>query len=242
MERVLAERQTGKGAYTVPGELIPMSRSQKVLGERMTKSFRDIPQFSLAFRVEMDYALSMLERFSKGKGVKITLNSLIIRAAAMAFSRCPEVLRQIRGEGLFQPAEVNIGIAVAAGGKIVVPVIRNADRKRLTEIAGEAAHYIGKARNGTLQLDDVSGGTATVTNLGMFGITSFVPLVNPGESVILGVGSVQEACRAKRGSAEPFHFAQCTLVCDHRSVNGELAARFCRKLARLLETEKESAL
>ena len=241
VDRVLMERRTGTEENLVPGELIPLSRSQRILGERMTESSRDIPQFSLGFRVEMDYALSLLERFSANNGMKITLNSLVLRAVAIALSRRPQVLRRYREGKLFQPAEVNIGLAVASDGEIIVPVIRNADRKNIVKIAGEASRYIEKARSKKLQHDDVSGGTITVTNLGMFGISSFVPLVNPGESAILGVGALQKAYREKEGSVETYHIAEFTLVCDHRSVNGAVGAAFCQRLTKTIETERELA-
>ena len=235
------ERRTGTEENLVPGELIPLSRSQRILGERMTESSRDIPQFSLGFRVEMDYALSLLERFSANNGMRITLNSLVLRAVAIALSRRLQVLRRYREGKLFQPAEVNIGLAVASDGEIIVPVIRNADRKNIVKIAGEASWYIEKARSKKLQHDDVSGGTITVTNLGMFGISSFVPLVNPGESAILGVGALQKAYREKEGSVETYHIAEFTLVCDHRSVNGAVGAAFCQRLTKTIETERELA-
>jgi len=239
--KVMRGRQAERSQRRHPGDWIDLSPRQRIMSEKMTESSRDIPQFSMRFRVEMDYALSLLDSFSARFGTRITLNSLLLRAAAIALSHRPVVLRQYREGRLFQPAEVNIGIAVATEGEITVPVIRHADRKSIEEIAAEASRVIEKARTGKLQPDDVSGGTITVTNLGMLGVSSFVPLVNPGESAILGVGALQESCRERDGSFETYRILEFTLVCDHRSVNGVVSAEFCRELTKTMESARETA-
>ncbi len=220
-----------KGSTGTPG-LRPMSRIEKVVAARMTESFRDIPQFSVRSIVEMDHLLSLFPAEQFG------INELVLRAVALALSRSPEVQYQYRAEGLFTPVEINLGFAVALGRDLVVPVIRNADRKPIGELAREVSALIEKAKAHALRPDDMSGGTFTVSNLGMFGISSFTPIVNPGEGAILGVGAAQAAPRVRDGKLVVAQVAELTLVCDHRSVNGATGAAFCLELKRIVETEE----
>lgn len=215
------------------GQIRPMSRIEKVAAERMTASFRDIPQFSLRFKAELDRLLDLLPHLKAEAGRHITVNDLILRGVAIALSRFPEVQCQARGEGLFQPGSVNLGFAVALDRGLVVPVIRDAGGKRLAALSREAAELSERAKEQRLRPEDVSGGTFTVSNLGMFGICSFVPIVNPGEGAILGVGGIQSVTAGR--------VVELTLVCDHRSVNGATGAGFCRELKSVLEAAEEAA-
>lgn len=212
--------------------LHPMSRIEKVVAARMSESFRDIPQFSVRSVVEMDHLLSLFP------GRQFGINDLLLRAVAIAISRSPEVQYQYRAEGIFAPAEVNLGFAVALGRDLVVPVIRNADAKRIGELAGQVSLLVEKAKARALRPDDMSGGTFTVSNLGMFGISSFTPIVNPGEGAILGIGAAQAVPRVRDGKLIVAQAVELTLVCDHRSVNGATGAAFCRELKRTIETEE----
>jgi pyruvate dehydrogenase E2 component (dihydrolipoamide acetyltransferase) len=130
---------------------------------------------------------------------------------------------------------VNLGFAVAMGRDLVVPVIHNAGGKTLGEICREAADLAERAKTRRLAPEDLSGGTFTVSNLGMFGISSFVPIVNPGEGAILGVGAVHAEPRVHGDAVAVGQAIEMTLVCDHRSVNGATAAEFCRTLKKVLE-------
>ena len=133
----------------------------------------------------------------------------------------------------------NIGFAVAMGRDLVVPVIHDADRKRLAEICREAADLAERAKTHRLAPEDLAAGTFTVSNLGMFGISSFVPIVNPGEGAILGVGAVHAEPRVLGDAVRVGQAIEMTLVCDHRSVNGATAAEFCRTLKKVLESPQE---
>lgn len=221
----------------IAGLLKPLTPVQRVVASRMTESFRDIPQFSLRFFVAMDHLLALMVGFQKQTSDKVTINHLLLRATSLTLSRFPDVQRQFHPEGLFQPEEVNLGVAVAAGADLLVPVIRNADRKRIVEISREATELAEKAKTRSLLPDQMQGGTFTVTNLGMYGIASFTPILNPGEGGILGIGAVTEAPRFREGTLEMSKVVEITLVCDHRSVNGVIAAVFCKTFKEIVQNE-----
>lgn len=229
----------GASGASGAGQLKPMGRIEKIVSDRMTRSFRDIPQFSVRFVANVDGLLAALPRMKESSGVAVTINALILRAAAIALARFPDVQYQFRGDGIFVPASVNLGFAVALGRDLVVPVIRDADRKNIEAIGREAAALVQRAKSHRLAPEDLSGGTFTVSNLGMFGISSFVPIVNPGESAILGVGAVQDVPRAAGVDITVGKALELTLVCDHRSVNGATAAEFCATLKKVLELPQE---
>ena len=232
-----AQAQAGAGAAS--GQVKPMGRIEKIVADRMTQSFRDIPQFSIRFVADVDGLLAILPTMKESSGAAVTINDLILRAAAIALSRYPDVQCQFRQDGIFSPSSVNLGFAVAMGRDLLVPVIHGADRKTIGEICRETAGLVERAKARRLAPEDLSGGTFTVSNLGMFGITSFVPIVNPGEGAILGVGAVQAVPRILEGAVAAGTALELTLVCDHRSVNGATAAEFCRTLKKVLESPQE---
>lgn len=223
------------------GRIRPLGRIEKIVAARMTESFRDIPQFSLRFVVEVDGLLDLLPPLKAETGAEVSINDLLLRAVALSLSRFPDVQYQYRPQGVFVPGAVNLGFAVAHGRDLVVPVIRNADAKRVGDLSREAADLAARARENRLRSEDVADGTFTVSNLGMFGIASFVPIVNPGEGAILGVGAVQDAPRVRDGSLQRARVLELTLVCDHRSVNGATGAGFCRELKQVIESPGEAA-
>jgi pyruvate dehydrogenase E2 component (dihydrolipoamide acetyltransferase) len=208
-----------------------VSKVEKLVAERMTESFRDIPQFSVRFSVSAD-------RFDElRRGRSVSVNDIVLRAVALALGRFPDVQMQYRPEGVFSPAEINLGFAVAVGRELVVPVVHGADRKTVGQIAEEASSLAARAKEHKLLPDDLAGGTFTVSNLGMYGITSFTPIVNPGEGGILGVGAVREAALVRGGVLSAGKTLELTLVCDHRAVNGATAAEFCKVLTGVFESE-----
>ena len=217
------------------GQVKPMGRIEKTVADRMTQSFRDIPQFSIRFVADMGSLLELLQELRQSSGAPVTINDLVLRAAAFALSRFPDVQYQFRPEGILVPPAINLGFAVAMGRDLVVPVIHNAGAKGLAEICREAADLAERAKTRRLAPADLSGGTFTVSNLGMFGISSFVPIVNPGEGAILGVGAVHAEPRVHGNAVSAGQVVEMTLVCDHRSVNGATAAEFCRTLKQVLE-------
>jgi len=220
------------------GELQPLSRVQKIIADKMTHSFRDIPQFSLRFQVVMNHILSLLPQLGKDMNINITINDLIIRASALALFHYPDVQNQYRAEGIFKPGDINIGLAVAMDDKLIVPVIRNANRKTIIEISKETDSLINRAKNNQLNPDELTGITFTVSNLGMYGITSFVPILNPGEGAVLGVGALQRVPHIVENTVSINQVIEFTLVCDHRSVNGNVGAIFCQEFKKIMESKE----
>ena len=236
LKNKLNVKESSKAEIEEFGELQPLSRVQKIIADKMTNSFRDIPQFSLRFQVGMDHILSLLPQL--GEDINITINDLIIRASALALLNCPDVQNQYRTEGIFKPGDINIGLAVAMDKKLLVPVIRNTNTKTIIEISKETDSLINRVKNNQLTPNELTGATFTVSNLGMYGITSFVPIVNPGEGAILGVGTLQKVPRVTENKVSISQVIEFTLVCDHRSVDGVAGANFCQEFKKIMESEE----
>jgi pyruvate dehydrogenase E2 component (dihydrolipoamide acetyltransferase) len=224
--------RTMQGRLPIVAAPRPMSRTERLVAARMAESFRDIPQFSIRSVIDLEHLFSLFPSGARG------INALVLRAVALAISRSPEVQHRYHENTIIMPTEINVGFAVASGRELVVPVIHGADRKKIRDIESEAAALVEKARAHELKPLEVTGGTFTVSNLGMFGIDSFTPIVNPGESAILGIGAVRTAARVRDGAVVAAPVMELTLVCDHRSVNGAAAAAFFRELKRIIETEE----
>ena len=220
--------------------LTPLTNLQKVTAQRLTQSFRDVPQFSLRFCVEMRRALEVQQAASARLARKVSINDVILRGLTLALGRHPLIQQQYTEQGMRRPAHINLGVAVATEQGLLVPVIHDAGALDLDPLSQAAAALVEKARRGRLGLDEISGGTFTVSNLGMFGITSFVPIVNLGESAILGVGAMQQVARFDEtlGIVANVPMIEFTLVCDHRAVDGAMAAQFCQMFKQVLEQEE----
>jgi pyruvate dehydrogenase E2 component (dihydrolipoamide acetyltransferase) len=169
---------------------------------------------------------------------KVSVNDLIIKAAALALRQHPEVNQSFEGgpePSLWRHEQVNIGVAVASEHGLVVPVVHNADVKSVGAIGAEVRHLAGLAGDRKLTPEQMSGGTFTVSNLGMFGVDQFEAIINPPESAILAVGAIQTEARFQDGVAVPARVAKLTLTADHRVVDGALAAQFLGTLGQVLE-------
>ncbi|MGH2449500.1 MAG: dihydrolipoamide acetyltransferase family protein [Chloroflexota bacterium] len=213
-----------------------MTRMQHTIARRMSEAWRTKPEFMLTVVVDMTEARRLLSGIERTEGApKVGPNDLLIKAAAVALSRHPAINAGWENDQIVRYQRVNIGNAVSVEGGLVVPVIRDADRKTLGEIAAESKALIQKARSGKLAPADYEGGTFSISNLGMFGIEQFTPIINPPEACILGVGAISQqptVVDGKLGVRDEMHG---TLSCDHRVVNGAQAAEFLRALVGLLE-------
>jgi pyruvate dehydrogenase E2 component (dihydrolipoamide acetyltransferase) len=161
---------------------------------------------------------------------------MLVKAVASALREHRIMNASLDGEQIKVFEDVNVGVAVAAEKGLIVPVIRNADEKSLTEISSVLQTLVEKAHGGELTKDDVSGGTFTITNLGMFGVDVFIPIINPPETAILGVGRVVEKPVAVNGEVTARPMMQLSLAYDHRIVDGAPAAQFLRAVKKILET------
>jgi pyruvate dehydrogenase E2 component (dihydrolipoamide acetyltransferase) len=211
-----------------------MSRMRRVIAERLTLSATTVPQFTITVAVDMTRVLALRTEL-KAAGNTLTVTDFIVSAAAQTLAEFPDVNSRTDGISVWPRRRVHMGIAVALPDGLVVPVIRDADRLSLDALHSQAAALAESARNGTLGPDDMTGGTFTISNLGMLGVDEFGAIVNPGESAILAVSSVAPTPVAVGDGIGIRQIMKLTLTSDHRLVDGELAARFLSALRRRLQ-------
>jgi pyruvate dehydrogenase E2 component (dihydrolipoamide acetyltransferase) len=228
-------------AATIPAgagtQAIPISKIRRVTARRLTES-QAVPHFFLtsivdverlvAFRAEVNAALAEL-------GAKVSINDLFVRACAIVLRQHPGVNASWGGDSILRHERINVGIAVATDDGLLVPVITDADRKSLGTIATESTALAARARSGALSLAEMSGGTFTISNLGMFGIDQFTAVLNPPEAAILAVGAASDVPVVRDGVLVAVPKVKMTLTVDHRVLDGATAAAFLRDLTRLLE-------
>jgi pyruvate dehydrogenase E2 component (dihydrolipoamide acetyltransferase) len=167
--------------------------------------------------------------------LKVSYTTIIVKAVAKALMEAPLLNATLDGDNVKIFEDVNVGVAVATENGLVVPVVRNADQKTLKEIDGEVVELTGKAKEARLSKEDVSGGTFTVTNLGMYGVDFFIPIINLGEAAILAVGRIAEKPVAIEGRVEVRPIMMMSLAYDHRIVDGAPAAQFLRSVKEKME-------
>lgn len=221
-------RQTAKGAITVE----ELSRSQQAVVRRMSESKATVPDFHVTAEVDMTAAVAW--RTQAGRPAP-TANDLVVKATALALRACPRVNGAYR-DGRFERYErVNVGIAVAVPDALLVPTIFDADRRPLAEIAALSRTAAERARSGAITPPELSGGTFTVTNLGMLGVTSFTAIINPPQAANLTVGAIVPRAVPVAGTVVVRQIMALTLVCDHRILYGADAARFLAQVRKGLE-------
>jgi pyruvate dehydrogenase E2 component (dihydrolipoamide acetyltransferase) len=211
-----------------------MSRMRRVIAERLTLSATTVPQFTVTVAVDMTRLL-MLRTELKAAGNALSVTDFIVHAVAQTLAEFPDVNARTDGASIWPRRRVHVGLAVALPDGLVVPVIRDADRRTLEDLHARAAELAEGARNGTLSPDDMTGSTFTISNLGMFGVDEFSAIINPGESAILAVSSVAPTPVAVGDGIGVRQMMKLTLTSDHRLVDGELAARFLNALRRRLQ-------
>jgi pyruvate dehydrogenase E2 component (dihydrolipoamide acetyltransferase) len=211
-----------------------MSRMRRVIAERLTLSATTVPQFTVTVAVDMTRVLALRAEF-KAAGTALSVTDFIVSATAQTLAEFPDVNSRTDGVSVWQRRRVHMGLAVALSDGLVVPVIRDADRLSLDALHKRAAELAEGARNGLLTPDDLTGGTFTISNLGMLGVDEFSAIINPGESAILAVSSVVPMPVAVGDGIGIRQIMKLTLTSDHRLVDGELAARFLNALRRRLQ-------
>ncbi len=213
----------------------PASQMRKTIARRLLESKNGAPHFYLNIEVDMDSAISSREAINKVSEVKVSFNDLVIKACAAALRKHPRVNSSWMGDKIRLNHHIHIGMAVAVEDGLLVPVIRFADGKGISEIAAETKDLGKKAKDKKLQPQDWEGNTFTVSNLGMFGIESFTSIINSPESCILSVGAIRSVPVVKNGAVVPGNTMMLTLACDHRSVDGATGAAFLQTLKTFIE-------
>ncbi len=218
-----------------PYQEVPLSQMRKTIARRLTASMQEAPHFYLTRSICMEAAATWREKLNSLSSVKISFNDLIIKAVAIALRRHPYLNAAWMGDHIRLYQEVHVGFAVAVEEGLIVPVIRHADRKGLSEIAAETATLAQKARERKLSPEEYTGSTFSLSNLGMFGIEEFTAVINPPEAGILAVGAIQPVPVARGDKVEIERRMRVTLSCDHRVVDGATGAAFLGTLTELLE-------
>jgi len=185
--------------------------------------------------ITMDNAMASRAQMNEISPVKISFNDMVVKAAAMALRQHPAVNSSWMGEAIRQWHHIHVGIAVAIDEGLIVPVVRFADQKSLSQIAAESKELSGKARNKKLQPNEFSGNTFTISNLGMMDIDEFTAIINPPDSCIMAVGRIKEVVVKKGDGFGVSNVMKVTLSCDHRSVDGAVGSAFLQTFKKYLE-------
>ncbi len=229
-----------KGAAVAAGsrqpKRVPHSGVRKVIAERMQQSNSEIPRAVLNITIEAEELLAWKESYAR-RGQKVSVNSLIIKALGRALTDHPEMNARWTPEATEILPSIDVGIAVDTDRGLMVPVIRNVDAKGITEIDSELKEKADRAKSGSSRSDELSGSTFTVTNLGMLGIDSFIPVINPPECGILAIGAVATSpvWNPVTEEFEPVETFTASLAFDHRIVDGAPAGRFLARIKELIE-------
>ncbi|HZV74930.1 MAG TPA: dihydrolipoamide acetyltransferase family protein [Conexibacter sp.] len=231
---VTAQTASGNGAAPAAATVVELTRMQQTIARRMSEAKATIPDFQVRTEVDVTELVELRGRL-KAASVATSVNDFVVRACAVALTRHPRANGSFR-DGAFQlHAAVNVGVAVAGPDLLVVPVIRDADRKPIVQIGEETRTLAGRVREGTITPPELAGGTFTVSNLGMFGVTSFTAVVNPGQAAILAVGAARERLALAGGQVQARQALELSLSCDHRILYGADAAAFLADVRGLLE-------
>ncbi len=213
----------------------PVSQMRKTIARRLAESKFTAPHFYLTLSIDMDNAVAARKQANTREDVRISFNDLVIKAAAIALKKHPAVNAAWMEDKIRYNEHVNIGVAVAVEEGLLVPVVRFADTKPLTQINAEVREYAGKAKSKKLQPQDWEGNTFTISNLGMFGIDEFTAIINPPDACILAVGGINQVPVVKNGEVVPGNVMKVTLSCDHRVVDGATGAAFLQDFKAMLE-------
>jgi pyruvate dehydrogenase E2 component (dihydrolipoamide acetyltransferase) len=203
---------------------LPMRGMRKTIAARMHQSLRETAQLTITSEADVSAAVELRGRLTRE--FDFTYTDMLIHAVGRALPRHPRMNSRIGDDAIISLAEVNVGLAVALDEGLIVPVVREANRKSLREIASETRDLAERARSGRLKIDDVSGGTFTITNLGGYGVDAFTPILNLGETGILGVGRISEKPSIYRGEIARRSMLTLSLTFDHRIIDGAPAAAF----------------
>jgi len=215
-------------------EVVGVSSMRKVIAQRMAEVKPGVPHFYVTVDVDMEEAVKVREQ-AKAAEVKISINDLIVKAAAVALRKQPKVNVSFQGDRILHYSTADVGIAVAIEDGLITPVIRDADQKSLGTIGAEARDLAERARRRALKPEEYSGGSITVSNLGMFGVDSFIAVINPPQASIIAVGAVADKVVARNGKPEVRKMMSVTFSGDHRVVDGALGAQYLQELKALLE-------
>jgi pyruvate dehydrogenase E2 component (dihydrolipoamide acetyltransferase) len=214
---------------------VPVSQMRKVIAKRLAESKFSAPHFYLTMSIDMDKAVESRAKLNEVSPVKISFNDMVLKAVALSLKQHSKVNSSWLGDKIRINHHVNIGVAVAVEDGLLVPVVRFADTKSLSQIGAEVKDFAQRAKDKKLQPADWEGSTFTISNLGMFGIEEFTAIINPPDSCILAIGGISQVPVVKDGQIKAGNVMKVTLSCDHRSVDGATGSAFLQTLKSMLE-------
>ncbi len=234
-EDILNYLKTGEGAkVTKPPKGVPLTPMRKIIASRMSKSKTEAPHFYITTEMDMSKCMAMREALNKD-GTKVSYNDFFAKAVSLSILENKIINSVWRGDYVEERSEINIGIAVALSDGLIVPVIKDVDKKGLRDIARDSIALVDKARKNKLTPDEYQGGSFTISNLGTFDVDNFIAIINPGESAILAIGKIAMRPIVIDGKIEVRPICKVTLSCDHRVLDGAVAAKFLQKVKELME-------
>lgn len=222
-------------------ELVPHTSMRKTIARRLQESKQFVPHFYLTIDCEIDKLLKLREEVNaaapkEGPGAyKVSVNDFVIKASALALMQVPTANASWSDDGVKMYKSADVSVAVAIPGGLITPILRNAEKKRLTELSAEIKELAGRAKQGKLKPEEYTGGSFSVSNLGMFGIKDFSAIINPPQACILSVGAGEERAVVRKGQLAVANVMTCTLSVDHRVVDGATGAEFLAAFKRLIE-------
>jgi pyruvate dehydrogenase E2 component (dihydrolipoamide acetyltransferase) len=219
-------------------ERITLSQMRRTIARRMAESTRTVPHFFLTLTVDAAELVKLRKQITEStadEGFKISFNDMVVKAAALAIRKVPDINVSFAEDSLIRHQRINIGVAVATERGLIVPVVRDVDQKSLGQISRETRDLAERANSGKLQPADYSGGTFTISNLGMFGIEQFNAVINPPEAAILAVGAITREPAEHDGQIVLRERMKLTLSVDHRALDGAMGARYLQALKQVLE-------
>ncbi|HEU4642686.1 MAG TPA: pyruvate dehydrogenase complex dihydrolipoamide acetyltransferase [Gemmatimonadaceae bacterium] len=228
----VAPRRAAGAEYTD----IPLTQIRKTIAKRLTESIGPVPTFYLTAEFDLTRVAELRDALNAmGDEYRVSFNDVILKAVATALAQHPEVNAHWLGDRIREFDRVHLGMAVATDDGLIVPVIFDADSKRMSEISREARELAKRARERKLKPEEYTGSTFSVSNLGMFGIDQFTAIINPPEAGILAIGAVEEKPVLVNGELESRRRLRVTMSCDHRVIDGAVGARFLQTLRRMIE-------
>jgi pyruvate dehydrogenase E2 component (dihydrolipoamide acetyltransferase) len=219
--------------------LEPVSRVHKFIATRLTEASRDVPTFPLTVDLVIDQLLALRAEFNTKNGTRVSVNDLLVKAAALTLKEVPGVNASYTPLGMVKHCNADISIAVATDSGLITPIVRAAETKSITQISTETRDLSERARARKLQPDEYNGGTFSVSNLGMFGITSFGSIINPPQAAILSVGAGKPTAIVDAGAVRVATVMNVTMTCDHRVVDGAMGANWLKAFRSKVEQPKQ---
>ena len=224
-------------------EVVKLAGMRKVIAERMTKSAQEIPTVTQNVKIDVTELMKFRKKVNEDLAVKYSLNDYVLKATAKALKNNKHILASIDGDKIIKRVHVNIGMAVALDDGLIVPVIKDADKMSLSEISAAAKDLAERAKTNKLEMDEYKGSTFSISNLGMFGVETFDPIINQPDSGILGVCAVQdELVMDDEGNITKRQFMRISFTFDHRLIDGATAAKFELAIKELLENPMQILL